>query len=63
MEKYNNLYDYVLWLNTYESKWYAIKREYYTDFFANESTRSKIPIGGYLVEYDLDSLIDSIFSK
>jgi hypothetical protein len=61
METNNILYDYVLWNNTYEGVWYAIKREHITAYFAGGDYRDMIPEGGYVKADDLDSLIDIIF--
>lgn len=60
MEENNNLYDYVLWNNTYEGMWYAIKREHITAFFAGGDYRTAIPKGGYIASEDVDGLIDYI---
>jgi hypothetical protein len=61
MEENNILYDYVLWNNTYEGMWYAIKREHITAYFAGGDYRKSIPSGGVLQDDDLDSLISLIF--
>ncbi len=60
MENENILYDYVLWNNTYEGMWYAIKREYFTDFFAGGDWRSSIPKDGYVKDLDLIQLLARI---
>jgi hypothetical protein len=61
MEENNILYDYVLWNNTYEGMWYAIKRAHITAYFAGGEYRESIPKDGYLKDNDLDALIDLIF--
>ena len=63
MENENILYDYVLWNNTYEGMWYAIKREHFTDFFAGGDWRSSIPKGGYVKDLDLIQLLARIHVK
>lgn len=30
----DNLYNYVLWYNSYEQMWYAVPRDQYTNFFS-----------------------------
>jgi hypothetical protein len=63
MENENILYDYVLWNNTYEGMWYAIKRGHFTDFFAGGDWRSSIPKGGYVKDLDLIQLLARIHVK
>jgi len=63
MENENILYDYVLWNNTYEGMWYAIKREHFTEFFAGGDWRSSIPKGGYVKDLDLIQLLARIHVK
>jgi hypothetical protein len=35
------LYDYIFWYNAYEKVWYAIHREYYSDFFGGYRDRTR----------------------
>ena len=63
MENENILYDYVLWNNTYEGMWYAIKREHITAYFAGGDWRSSIPKGGYVKDLDLIQLLARIHVK
>lgn len=55
------LYDYVLWNNSIEGKWYAIHRDYYTLFFAGGVDRERVAtLNGYVVAKDLTKLIELI---
>ena len=54
------LYDYILWNNTYQNTWYAIKRENITAFFAGGEYRQSIPEGGYRNHESLSDLIKLI---
>ena len=55
------LYDYVLWNNTYEDKWYAIKREHMTSFFAGGKDREHVAIiNGYYSSKSLSELYKTI---
>lgn len=63
METENILYDYVLWNNTYEGMWYAIKRKHITAYFAGGEWRSSIPKDGYVKDLDLIQLLARIHVK
>lgn len=55
------LYDYVLWNNSIEDKWYAINREHYTAFFAGGVDREHVAsVNGYVVAKNLTQLIQSL---
>ena len=55
------LYDYVLWNNTIESKWYAINRDYYTLFFSGGVDRAHVALmGKYVVADDLSQLVKKL---
>jgi hypothetical protein len=55
MNNMEELYDYVFWFNSYESLWYAIKRDNQLEFF--NGSRSKIIC---IKSKDIDTLIELI---
>ncbi|CAB4142574.1 hypothetical protein UFOVP449_59 [uncultured Caudovirales phage] len=51
------LYDYIFWYNSYEEVWYAVHREYYSDFFGGHRNRT------YFIKSNKHSVLVELICK